>query len=835
MLINFIIKKMIYNLIKILLNKKNFFLIKKFKIIKKINDLEPYIKKLSNKQIKKYTIKFKKRIKNGETLKSILPEAFAIVRETSKRLYNMRHFNIQLLGGIILNERCIAEMKTGEGKTLTSTLTIYLNALKEKGVHIITVNDYLTKRDAKNNKLLFEFLNLKVGINLTGMTINEKKKAYNSDITYGTSNEFGFDYLKDNMIFKKKNKVQRNLYYALIDEIDSILIDESRTPLVISYNYKKNSNIYFKINKIILILIKKTKKNLKKFYKINYKNKQIYLTEYGLKLIEKILILKNIIKKNESLYSKKNIYLMYHINNSLSAHFLFNKNIDYILKKKKIKIIDEYTGRIINNRKWSDGLHQAIETKENICINNENKTLSFITFQKYFLLYKKISGMTGTAYTEYNEFKEIYNLKTIKIPSNCKSIRKDKSDRVYITKKEKFKAIIKKIKKHTLSKQPLLIGTITIKESEKLSKKLNKLNIKHQVLNAHFHSIESNIISKAGKLGSITIATNMAGRGTDIILGGNLKIKNNNLNIKNKFKNLIKQKEWKKKHDIISKMGGLYIIGTERYESRRIDNQLIGRSGRQGDPGTTRFYLSFEDKIINFLNKYNISNLIHKFGFKKNQIIENKFINKLIKKIQKKNEIRNFKIRKELLKYDNVNNKQRNIFYNKRNKILNNNKINKIICNIIKYVVNSIVKQYIIINFLIKKFDYINLEFFIKKEFYINFNIIKLFYKNKKKNILLKYILIILKINYLKKKKTIGNKNIKNIEKYILLKTFDMLWKEYLYSINYLKKGIYLYIHINKNPIQEYKRKSFYIFCNMLESFKYEIFYIINTIIFIKI
>ncbi|WMC20186.1 MAG: preprotein translocase subunit SecA [Enterobacteriaceae bacterium PSpyr] len=827
---------MIYNLIKILLNKKKKFLIKKIKIIKKINDLEQYIEKLSNKQIKKYTNKFKKRIKNGEILKNILPEAFAIVREVSKRIYNMRHFNVQLLGGIILNEKCIAEMKTGEGKTLTSTLPIYLNALKEKGVHVITVNDYLAKRDAKNNKLLFEFLNLKIGINLNGMTINEKKKAYQSDITYGTSNEFCFDYLKDNMIFKKENKIQKKLYYALIDEVDSILIDESTTPLVISSNYKKNSDIYFKINKIILILIKKIKNISKeKIYKINYKSKQIYLTENGLELIEKILISQNIIKKNESLYSYKNIYLIYHINNALNAHFLFNKNIDYILKKNKIKIIDEYTGRIKNNRKWSNGLHQAIEAKENIFINSENQTLSLITFQKYFLLYKKISGMTGTAYTEYNEFKEIYNLKTIKIPPNCKNIRKDKSDKIYITKKEKLKAIIKKVKKHTLNKQPLLIGTITIEQSENLSKKLKELNIKHQVLNAHFHNIESDIIAKAGKLGSITIATNMAGRGTDIILGGNLKIKNNNLNIKNKFKNLIKQKKWKKKHDIISKMGGLYIIGTERYESRRIDNQLIGRSGRQGDPGTTRFYLSFEDTIINFINKYKISNLIYKIGFKKNQLIKHNLINKLIRKIQKKIEVRNFKIRQELLKYDNINNNQRKIFYNKRNKILNSYKINKIICNIRKYVINNIINQYINIKFLIKKINYIDLNIFIKKNLWLNFNIIKLFYKIKKKTILIKYILTMLKINYIKKKKQIGYQNIKTIEKYILLKTFDMLWKEYLYSIEYLKKGIYLYIYINKNPIQEYKRKSFYIFCNMIESFKYEIFYIINTIIFIKI
>ncbi|WMC19000.1 MAG: preprotein translocase subunit SecA [Enterobacteriaceae bacterium PSpicST1] len=828
---------MIYKLIKKIFDNKNHELKKNYKIIKKINDLEPYIKNLSNKKIKNYTNKFKNRLKMGETLESILPEAFSIVREISKRIFGMRHFNVQLLGGIILNNRCIAEMKTGEGKTLTSTLPIYLNALKKKGVHVITVNDYLVKRDFENSKYLFKFLGLKVGINLPEMSIIEKKKAYLADITYGTNNEFCFDYLRDNMIYKKEQRVQRLLNYALIDEVDSILIDESRTPLIISTNYKNISNIYIKINKIVSILVKQKKHNLNKNenFNIDIKNKQIYLTENGLKLIEKILVKNNLIKNNNSLYSSNNIYLLYYINNALCAHFLFNRNVDYILEKKKIKIIDEYTGRIMNNRIWSDGLHQAIEAKENLNINNENQTLSSITFQKYFLLYNKISGMTGTAYSEFNEFKEIYNLETIIVPTNCKNIRKDLSDKIYISEKEKFNAIIKEIKKFKLNRRPLLIGTVSIEKSENLSKKLNKLNIKHTVLNAKFHLLESNIISKAGKMGSITIATNIAGRGTDIILGGNYKI-NNIYNKKNILKNKEKQKIWKKNHDIISKIGGLHIIGSERHESRRIDNQLIGRAGRQGDPGSTRFYLSLEDVIFKIFTSYNIYKIINKLNLKSNEIIENKFITKLIKSIQKKIEIRNFEIRKQLIKYDNIINNMRNIFYNKRNKILNTFKIKKIICNIRKYIIKSIIKQNFNKIFFIKKINYINLENFLKKEFCLNFYISKLFNNNKIiKKILFKYILLVFKLNYFKKEKFIGNKNIRNIEKYIMLKMLDLFWKNYLCLINQLRRSIYLYIYIQKNPEYEYKRESFYIFCNMLELFKYEIIYIITTIQFYKL
>ncbi|WGS66156.1 preprotein translocase subunit SecA [Enterobacteriaceae bacterium ET-AT1-13] len=820
---------MIYKLIKKIFNNKNYEFKNIYKIVKKINDLEPYIKKLSNIKIKKYTKKFKNRLKKGETLYNILPEAFSVVRETSKRVFGMRHFNVQLLGGIVLNNRCIAEMKTGEGKTLTSTLSIYLNALEGIGVHVITVNDYLAKRDAENNKYIFEFLGLKVGINLPEMSIIEKKKSYLADITYGTNNEFGFDYLRDNMIFNKELKVQRLLNYALIDEVDSILIDESRTPLIISSSSKNISNIYFKINKIISILVKQKTKNLnenKNFY-IDFKNKQIYLSEKGLILIEKIFIKNNLIKKKKLLYSSENIYLIHHINNALRAHILFKRDVDYILKNKKIVIVDEHTGRIMNNRRWSDGLHQAIEAKENVPINNENQILSTITLQKYFLLYKKISGMTGTAYSEFNEFKEIYNLKTIIIPSNCKNIRKDFSDRIYISEKEKFKAIIKEIKKYNLKGQPLLIGTISIEKSEILSKKLSKLNISHKVLNAKFHLIESKIISKAGEIGSITIATNMAGRGTDIILGGKFNIKNNILN------NQENRKLWKKKHDIISNIGGLHIIGSERHESRRIDNQLIGRSGRQGDPGSTRFYLSLEDTIIQMFTLYNISKIIYKFGFKSNEVIENNFITKLIKNAQKKIEIRNFEIRKQLIKYDNIINNIRDIFYIQRNNILNSFKVKKIICNIRKYVIKSIINQNVNKFFLITKINYINLENFFKNEFCLNFYIFKLFNNNKIAiKVLFKYILIIFKISYFKKEKFIGFKNIRNIEKYIMLKTLDLLWKEYLYFIDRLRKSIYFCIYIQKNPEQEYKRESFNIFCNMMEIFKYEIIYIITTIFF---
>ncbi|MFI4819091.1 MAG: preprotein translocase subunit SecA [Enterobacterales bacterium] len=804
------------------------------KIVLSINNLENKIKILSNSNLSYKTKEFKNRIKNGESLDEILPEAFAVVREASKRLLNMRHFDVQLIGGIVLNKNCIAEMYTGEGKTLTATLPAYLNALKGKGVHIVTVNDYLARRDSEKNKKLFEFLNLTVKNNLNGMTLNEKRLAYSADITYGTNNEYGFDYLKDNMVFKKEDRVQRKLNFALLDEIDSILIDESRIPLVISGNEEDRSDIYIIIDKIINNIIKESKKELnnnKNYYNVDEKLKQVILNEKGLILIENILVKKKIIKKKEFLYSNSNIYLINHIISSLRAHILFNKNIDYIIKKGKIVIINENTGRIMNDQRWSNGLHQAIEAKEKVNIQKENKNLSSITFQNYFRLYKKLSGMTGTAKTESFEFKNIYKLNTIVIPTNKPIIRKDFLDLFFLTEKEKIKAIINDIKSCKKRKQPVLVGTISIEKSELISNELKKIGIKHKILNAKFHSKEAEIISKAGMPGSVTIATNMAGRGTDILLGG-INETNLILNKNNKIKNIFLKKKWKFRNNLVLKSGGLHVIGTEHHESRRIDNQLRGRSGRQGDYGSSRFYLSMEDSLIRIFASKNIYKIIKKLNIKLGKLIEHPFINKFIKNSQSKIENRNFNIRKNLLDYDDIINYQRLLIYNERKKFLESKDISNVIKHIRLDVVSKLINKYIInckFNSFLNKNKFLNC---LKNDFNIklNLNELKIYnIKNVEKENLKKKIIYKLIHNYNKLNKLIGNKKIKIFEKNVLLNSIDEFWKEYLYSVDYLKQGINLRIYAQKNPKQEYKKESFIMFKYMIESLKYEVISIISN------
>ncbi|MFI4846989.1 MAG: preprotein translocase subunit SecA [Candidatus Makana argininalis] len=816
---------------KIFRNNNNRFITNIKKIVLSINELEKKIQILDNYNLSNKTKEFKKRIKNGESLHKILPEAFAVVRESSKRLLNMRHFDVQLIGGIVLNNNCIAEMYTGEGKTLTATLPAYLNALQGKGFHIVTVNDYLANRDAKKNEKLFNFLNLTVKSNLHGMTLKEKRLAYSADITYGTNNEYGFDYLKDNMIFKKKDRVQRKLHFALLDEVDSILIDESRTPIVISNEEENISDIYIMIDRIVKKIIIKNKKNInynKHYYFINEKLKQVTLNEKGLILIENILIKKKIIKKKEFLYSNSNIYLINHIISSLKAHILFKKNIDYIIQEGKILIINENTGRIMYNQRWSNGLHQAIEAKENINIQKENKNLSSITFQNYFRLYKKLSGMTGTAKTESLEFKNIYKLNTFVIPTNKPIIRKDFLDLFFITEKKKIKAIINDIISCNKRQQPVLVGTISIEKSELISYELNKVGIKHTILNAKCDSEEAKIISKAGIPGSVTIATNMAGRGTDIVLGGLNKIKS--ILIK---KNILMNKKWKFRNKLVLKSGGLHVIGTEHHESRRIDNQLRGRSGRQGDCGSSRFYLSMEDNLIRIFAYKNIYKFINKLNIKLEKFTEHPFINKFIKKTQIKIENRNFNIRKNLMDYDDIINYQRLLIYNLRKEFLESENINEVIKNIRIDVINKLVSKYLInikyqnifninkcLNCLKKDFNIkINLNKFKKN------NIYNLEKKKFKKKIIYKSI-----NNYNKIKTIIGNKKINIFEKNIMLNSIDEFWKEYLYSIEHLKKGINLRIFAQKNPKQEYKKESFILFKYMIESLKYEVISILSNI-----
>ncbi|MCR3756267.1 MAG: protein translocation ATPase [Candidatus Westeberhardia cardiocondylae] len=804
------------------------------KIVKHINNIEVNLKNLSNEKLSKKTIEFRSKIDQGlVTIRDILPEAFAVVREASKRIFGMRHFDVQLLGGIALNDNYITEMRTGEGKTLTATLPAYLNALTKKGVHIVTVNDYLAKRDAENNKKLFNFLNMTVGINLPGMSISEKKIAYSADITYGTNNEYGFDYLRDNMVFNIKDRVQRKLHYALIDEVDSILIDEARTPLIISGQIETDSNLYHKIDKLIIPYLNKQNQEDSYYFQgtghfsIDEKTKQINLTERGMILIEKLLVKNKILKEKAELYLQNNLILIYYIISAIRAHVLFFRNIDYIIKNNKIIIIDEHTGRPLPNRRWSDGLHQAIEAKENVTIQEESQTLASITFQNYFRLYEKLSGMTGTARTESFEFNSIYKLNTIVIPTNRLMIRKDFSDLIYITEKEKIHAIIQDIKRCNKRGQPILVGTISIEKSEFLSKKLKKENIPHKILNAKFYEMEANIIAQAGKPGAVTIATNMAGRGTDIILGGNWKEEINSLKIFDKKKISTIKKQWKKRHNLVLSVGGLHIIGTERHESRRIDNQLRGRSGRQGDIGSSRFYLSMEDTLMRIFSSNRIFNIIKKLGIKQNEAIEHPWINKAIANAQKKVENRNFEIRKQLLEYDDVINDQRQIVYIKRNQLLSLNNIQNIIKNFRKITIKNILKKYFISNFS-EKNQNIKIEKCLKNDFNLKISI-SLYLRNQNiknknnKKQLYKYIVKKLLKKYKNTETILGTTSIRDLEKNITLQTIDNLWQEHLTLMEHLRNSVHLRSYAQKDPKQEYKRESFIMFSNMLDSLQYEV------------
>ncbi|QCI20350.1 preprotein translocase subunit SecA [Buchnera aphidicola (Brachycaudus cardui)] len=815
---------------KIFGNRNNRILKKLKKIVYSTNQLEKNFEKLSDKKLKEHTKLFRLRLSQGETLDDLLPEAFATVREASKRVFNMRHFDVQILGGIVLNKRCVAEMRTGEGKTLTSTLPAYLNALSGKGVHIVTMNDYLARRDAEKNTPLFQFLGLKVGLNLSEMSFFSKREAYLSDITYGTNNEYGFDYLRDNMVFSPEERVQRELNYALVDEVDSILIDEARTPLIISGPSEDSSELYKEIDAIVPLLILQKKEDSEIFrgtghFSIDEKSKQVHLTERGLIKIEKILFEKKLMNIGESLYSSNNIILMHHVLSALRAHTLFVRDVDYLIKDNNIVIVDEHTGRTMPGRRWSDGLHQAIEAKENVPIKSENQTLASITFQNYFRLYKKISGMTGTALTESFEFSSIYNLDTIVIPTNKPMIRKDMSDLVYITNKEKINSIIKDIQKCITLNRPVLVGTVSIEKSEIISKELKRLKIHHSVLNAKFHAKEAEIIAQAGKPKSITIATNMAGRGTDIVLGGNLEVElNRHSNIT--LENIEKiKKKWQKEHNLVVSAGGLHIIGTERHESRRIDNQLIGRSGRQGDNGSSRFYLSMEDSLMRIFASEKIVQMMRKLGVSLNEAIEHPWVTKAIENAQKKVESRNFDIRKQLLEYDDIINEQRRTIYFQRNKLIDAKDIKIIINDIFKDVLTKIIFLYVPHSIIKNKSNISDLEKKINVDFHLNIPILDWLNEQPTLNTteLIKKVINFSKIQYQNKEQLIGVNNMRIIEKSIMLQTLDSLWREHLSAIDYLRQGIHLRGYAQKDPKQEYKRESFNMFSNMLELLKYEV------------
>ena len=790
------------NILKKIVGSRNDRILKDYrKILKEVNLLSQEMQSLSDKDFPDITSKLKKDYMDGKTLEDMLPYAYSLTREASSRIMKMRHFDEQILGGIALHNGKIAEMKTGEGKTLVATLPAYLNAITGKGVHIITVNDYLAKRDCDWMTDLYNFLGLSTGVILSGQTLEEKKKAYKSDIIYGTNNEFGFDYLRDNMVYSTDEKVQNELVYAVVDEVDSILIDEARTPLIISGATDESSKLYKKINGFVALLSQGKEEDEHSDFFLDEKSKQAFLTEKGHVTFEEILLKNKVIKIDESLYDANNISLLHYMGTALRANFLFSHDIDYIVEESKVVIIDEFTGRKMPGRRWGDGLHQAIEAKENLNIENENQTLASITFQNYFRLYDNLSGMTGTADTEAQEFQEIYNLEVITIPAHKKMIRSDHGDLVYLTKKEKYNAIIEDVKICRKNKQPVLIGTASIDSSEYLSQELKKNKIPHHVLNAKQHEKESMIIENAGALGSVTIATNMAGRGTDIVLGG--KIDN-------------ETEEWKQLNKEVINSGGLHVIGTERHESRRVDNQLRGRSGRQGDPGSSRFYLSLEDNLMRIFASDKVSALMQKLGMEKGEAIEHNWVNKAIGNAQKKVEGHNFDIRKHLLDYDNVANEQRKHIYNKRNEFLDIKNRKDIIGLITEEVFIDLIEANINLDASSSEIDDI-----LQRDFNIQLNANEIIKKSLKKEEVAKTVLSNIHEIHEKNIKDLPGEVYLEITKEIYINIIDKSWVEHIQSMDYLRQGIGLRSYAQKNPKQEYKREAFDMFSIMQNNIHY--------------
>ena len=790
------------------------------KKVSEINNLESDIKTLSDEALRSKTNEFRERLKTGETLDDLLVEAFAVVRETSVRTLGMRPFDVQLIGGMVLHQGDIAEMRTGEGKTLVATLPAYLNALSNKGVHVVTVNEYLAKRDSEWMSPIYEFLELTVGVTSSNQPHEEKKLAYEADITYTTNNELGFDYLRDNLAFSSKDKVQRELNFAIVDEVDSILIDEARTPLIISGPVDENIDLYQKINKLIPKLKSETEEDEGDYTK-DEKSKQIFITESGHQNVEELMINAGLIQENESLYDAGNIRLLHHLNAALRAHAMFNKDVDYIVKDGEVVIVDEFTGRTMPGRRWSDGLHQAVEAKENVSVKQENQTVASITFQNYFRLYENLSGMTGTADTEAYEFQSIYGLEVIVIPTHKPMIRSDFSDLVYLNEEGKFNAIIKDIINCREKGQPTLVGTTSIETSELLSNKLKKMNIKHEVLNAKQHEREAVIVQQAGKPGAITIATNMAGRGTDIVLGGNLEAE---LESSNQSPDDITE-NWKQRQKEVIKAGGLHIIGTERHESRRIDNQLRGRSGRQGDAGSSRFYLSMEDNLMRiFGDPDRTKSLLSRAGMQEGEAIESKLLSRQIEKAQRKVESHNFDIRKNLLEYDDVSNDQRKVVYHQRNELMSADDVRDSIKSIREEVVEMTVDKFIPAESHEEDWDPEGLMNALEKDFLLPLKIPQWIKQDSQLNTEMIRDRCIEKIESAsqEKEETVGVDLMRMVEKEIMLKQLDLHWKEHLAAMDYLRQGIGLRGYAQKNPKQEYKQEAFLMFSEMLDQVKHD-------------
>ncbi len=802
------------------------------KIVDQINALEAQLEPLSDDELKQQTDKFRQQLKDGKTLDDILPEVFATVREASKRVLGMRHFDVQLIGGMVLHQGKIAEMRTGEGKTLMATLPVYLNAIEGKGVHVVTVNDYLAKRDAEWMGKLYNFLGMSVGVVVADQEPDEKRSAYAADITYGTNNEYGFDYLRDNMAFEVADKFQRGHNFAVVDEVDSILIDEARTPLIISGPAEDSSELYFKINQLVPKLVKQEEEDGPGDYSVEEKNKQIHLSEEGHQHVEEMLTEAGLLAEGESLYNPANIGLVHHVNSALRAHVLFQKNVDYIVSNNEIVIVDEFTGRTMHGRRWSDGLHQAIEAKEGVHIQQENQTVASITFQNYFRLYEKLSGMTGTADTEAYEFQQIYGLEVVVIPTHREMIRIDQVDQIFLTQQEKFRAIIEDIKDCQQRKQPVLVGTASIEVSEFLHGVLKKEKIKHEVLNAKQHAREADIVAQAGLPGAVTIATNMAGRGTDIVLGGNLDSEIDRLNKPDDIKIEKLKKDWEQRHKQVLEAGGLRIIGTERHESRRIDNQLRGRAGRQGDPGSTRFYLSLEDNLMRIFASEKMASIMQRLGMQENEAIEHPWVSRAIENAQRKVEGHNFDARKNLLEYDDVANDQRKEIYRKRNELMEETDISDEIKDMRFEVVYSVINNYIPQQSMEEQWNLAGLEEAMEDEFGLKLDIRGWLKQDDTlhEESLREKVLQEVEAAYEKKEQESGAEVIRHIEKAVMLQVLDHQWREHLATMDQLRQGIHLRSYAQKNPKQEYKREAFELFVDLLERIKHEVVTVLSRV-----
>lgn len=815
---------MIGKLIKSVVGTKNDRELKRMgKLVKRINALEPEIQALSDDQLKAKTAEFKHRYQDGETLDQLLPEAFAVVREAGVRTMQMRHFDVQLIGGITLHQGRIAEMRTGEGKTLMSTLAAYLNALSGQGVHVVTVNAYLAKRDAEWMRPLFEALDISVGAIGSMQDPQEKYDAYRADITYGTNNEFGFDYLRDNMALRKEDKMQRGLNFAIVDEVDSILIDEARTPLIISGAAEDSSRLYQQMNLLVPKLIAQTEEQEGDFVH-DEKMRQVELTETGHQKVEDLLIANGLLPENDSLYSAANLNLLHHVHAALRAYTLFQRDVDYIVQDNQVVLIDEHTGRTMAGRRLSEGLHQALEAKEGVSIQNESQTLASTTFQNYFRLFSKLSGMTGTADTEAVELNQIYGVQVVVIPTNKPIQRNDLNDLIYLTVEEKFDAIVRDVKELRESNAPVLVGTASIESSEEMSRRFNKAGVEHAVLNAKFHEKEAEIIAQAGRPGAVTIATNMAGRGTDIVLGGNWEAEVASLDEPTDDKVTAIKAEWQKRHDTVLEAGGLHIIGTERHESRRIDNQLRGRAGRQGDPGMSHFYLSMEDNLMRIFASDRIRGFMQALGMEKGEAIEHRMVTNAIEKAQRKVEGRNFDVRKQLLEFDDVANDQRQVVYQQRNELLEADSITDTIEAIRHDVVSDTVSGFVPPQSLEEQWDIAGLEQHLEAEFGIQLPVKQWLEEDSSlhEETLREKIVGLVQQAYNEKCERHGEV-MQVIEKQIMLQVLDTLWKEHLANMDHLRQGIGLRSYAQKNPKQEYKRESFELFQEMLDSLKHEV------------